>query len=318
MNLPPKKKKDDPILASDWNKLIDAIAARTPAPGAGLVLSAGTTAGFNYSLPTPLGQLPKGQSPFSVIAIEKGESSQYLVTIKEGWVIERNPPVASHPAVILWMPVYGGVSLNHIPRPQLHVGVNEIAWCRYKCGPTGMINYTPEIVVVAADQPGAHYYPADPEGSGGDGDCYVKLFKLVMDGESPAIEVYQQSDIEHYAVLWTGENVGTGLGVFKKHDETVNIYKFRTLTGDVTLSTDGNEIHVGGNGPTFNVNLLGVQLYTDGEDITFGPTSIVNKWYIRNGRFADPDALVVDEYNIIAQLLGGFDQTPNIFVDNTP
>ena len=265
MNLPPKKKTGDPILASDWNLLVDALAQRTPCTGTGLVLSAASNGGFNYSLPTPLGQLPKGQPPFSVIVIEKSESSYYLVTMQQGWVIERNPPVASHPAVILWMPQYGGTTLDHIPRPQLHVGVNEIAWCRYKCGPTGQINYTPEIVVAAADQPGTHYYPADPEGSGGDGDYYVKLFKLVMDGDYPAIHVYQQSDIEHYAVLWTGENVGYGQEIYKEHEESVNIYKFRRLDGrayyfddspdlgttqQIKVVKDNETIRVLGNGKT--------------------------------------------------------------------
>ena len=237
MKLPPRKKPGDPILASDWNLMLEAIAARTPAPGQGLNLSA-ASGGFSYSLPGQLGQLPKGQPPFSVIAIEKSESSYYLVTMQQGWVIERNPPTASHPAVILHMPQYGGTTLDTIPRPQLHVGVNDIAWCRYKCNPAGLINYTPEIVVVAADQPGAHYYPTDPEGSGGDGDYYVKLFKLVMDGDFPAIYVYQQSDIEHWAQLWTGENVGYGVEIYKEHEESVNIYKFRRVDGRASYISD--------------------------------------------------------------------------------
>ena len=34
MNLPPKKNRGDPILARDWNLLVDAVAASCAVPGA--------------------------------------------------------------------------------------------------------------------------------------------------------------------------------------------------------------------------------------------------------------------------------------------
>lgn len=285
MKLPQKKKPGDPVLASDWNMLLEAIAARTPCSGSGLNLSA-SSGGFAYSVPPPIGQLPKGQPPFSVIAVAR-DGSSYLVTMKEGWVIERQPMTGSHPAVVFHMPGYGGTSLDTIPRPQLAMSINDIAWCRYKCGPTGLINYTPEIVVVAADQPGAHYYPADPEGSGGDGDYYVKLFKLVLDGSSPRVIVYQQSDIGHVAQLWTGENVGTGLGVFKEHDEEENAYKFRTITGPgVSLSGDGNEILIGGDGAHLDLKVIN-RNYTlgEGDVLVLTGYSFGHKYRWRHGHY---------------------------------
>lgn len=47
MRLPPKKRPGNPILASDWNTLIDAMEARTPRPGPGteIVFSSG---GFSF------------------------------------------------------------------------------------------------------------------------------------------------------------------------------------------------------------------------------------------------------------------------------
>ena len=47
MRLPPKKRPGNPILASDWNTLIDALEARTPRPGPGteIVSSSG---GFSF------------------------------------------------------------------------------------------------------------------------------------------------------------------------------------------------------------------------------------------------------------------------------
>ena len=90
--LPPKKKPRDPVLASDWNMLIDAISARTPMPGAGLDLRA-SSGGFAYS--SPAGLLAERQSlpPFAVIGIHKAAAGgkPWSVIIKEGWVIERKP-----------------------------------------------------------------------------------------------------------------------------------------------------------------------------------------------------------------------------------
>lgn len=47
MQLPQKKRPGQPILASDWNLLIDALAARTPRPSADLQIVA-SSGGFTY------------------------------------------------------------------------------------------------------------------------------------------------------------------------------------------------------------------------------------------------------------------------------
>ena len=47
MKLPPKKRPGNPILASDWNTLIDALEARTPRPGMGLELVS-AAGGFTF------------------------------------------------------------------------------------------------------------------------------------------------------------------------------------------------------------------------------------------------------------------------------
>lgn len=47
MKLPPKKRPGNPVLASDWNTLVDALAARTPRPSAGMEL-VWTSGGFIY------------------------------------------------------------------------------------------------------------------------------------------------------------------------------------------------------------------------------------------------------------------------------
>ena len=47
MKLPPKKKRGDPVLAADWNTMVEALAARTPRPCSGMELVC-TSSGFLY------------------------------------------------------------------------------------------------------------------------------------------------------------------------------------------------------------------------------------------------------------------------------
>jgi hypothetical protein len=227
MRLPQRKKPGDPILAAEWNLLLEAIAARTPRAGAGLELIA-SSGGFAYSRQSPTSSRHAGLPPFSVIGIEK-QASSYLVTIKEGWVIERKPKSESKPAVKFHIPKVGEKTLDTIPRPQITMAIGDTLWCRFTTDTMGEISEEPEVFASSEDQEGTHYYPEDPEGSGSDGNTFVKLFKLIDDDGSPAVVVFQQSDIEHWAQLWTGKNVGYGSRVFKEHDDKENTYKFRSI-----------------------------------------------------------------------------------------
>ena len=68
MQLPQKKRPGLPILASDWNQLIDALAARTPRPSADLQVVA-SSGGFTYrSRETPAASTQKRYGhPFAEI-----------------------------------------------------------------------------------------------------------------------------------------------------------------------------------------------------------------------------------------------------------
>ena len=302
MRLPQRKKTGEQILASDWNLLLDAIDARTPRQGVGLKFTA-TSGGFSYSAPPPLCERNRGQSPFSVIAIEIPEGGGYKVTIKEGWVIDRRPKTADHPHVKFIMPAVGGVTLDTRPRPQIDMVVGDILWCRYRTDESGLVTGTPEILVNSAVQNGAHYYPKDPASPtyGGEGDFYVKLFKIILDSDGfTEVIVYQQSDIEHYAQLWTGENLGDGAGVFKKHDEDTNKYQFRTLDGrgeyegdspddgtseQIKVVTDTDCIRVIGNGKkgamwfqSWGSSAVKMMEWNDGQVLTSG------EWVLSEGQ----------------------------------
>lgn len=62
MRLPPKKRSGNPILASDWNLLIDALIARTPRPGPGteIVSSSG---GFSFRVRPTAGGSSSSANP---------------------------------------------------------------------------------------------------------------------------------------------------------------------------------------------------------------------------------------------------------------
>jgi hypothetical protein len=80
--LPQRKKRGDPILAEDWNALLDAIASRTPRPGTGLELIA-SSGGFAYSRPGPGLSPNPGLPPFAVIGIEKKDEAYLLESLTE-------------------------------------------------------------------------------------------------------------------------------------------------------------------------------------------------------------------------------------------
>ena len=117
--------------------VLSAIAARTPRPGAGLELIA-SSGGFAYSRPSPGSAPHAGLPPFSVIGIEKGTGG-YLVTIKEGWVIERKPKSEDTPAVKLHSPKAGDKTLDSIPRPQIAMSIGDTLWCKFTTDMMGEI-----------------------------------------------------------------------------------------------------------------------------------------------------------------------------------
>lgn len=111
MKLPPKKKPGDPVLAADWNTLVEALAARTPRPSTGMeiVVSSG---GFLYrikpgALPgipiPPLVLVPAGKDP---------ESGEFLVSVIPGYVNTL-------------MPTLDGKALDADPRPTLAITGSE-------------------------------------------------------------------------------------------------------------------------------------------------------------------------------------------------
>jgi len=246
MNLPPRKSPGDPVLARDWNTLVNAVAARTPRTGSGLHLSQ-TAAGFSYQYPAWAQGQRVTPPPFGLVSIAVGQDPEvYSVHIREGWVVERKPvPGEDGQVVVFHMPKYGSSGLDTVPRPLLTMTDGDTAWCTYATDKRGIITGVPEIIVAAEDQPQAHYAPVAPYG-GRAGTYAVKLLKLAIDGGRPVVTTYQQSDIEHAAQLWTGANTAGGVGVLKEYDAFTATYMFRSIAaGDgILVEAIGDTIRI--------------------------------------------------------------------------
>ena len=89
MRLPEKKRPGNPVLASDWNLLLEAIAARTPRPSPGLEL-VHSSGGFIYRLRPVAGGGPASPPcPFGRIVswVEgEGESAETKTGIRGGLI----------------------------------------------------------------------------------------------------------------------------------------------------------------------------------------------------------------------------------------
>ena len=67
MRLPPKKRPGNPILASDWNTLLDALEARTPRPGPGSEIVS-TSGGFTFRVkPSAAGSSAAKLVPLAIL-----------------------------------------------------------------------------------------------------------------------------------------------------------------------------------------------------------------------------------------------------------
>lgn len=98
MKLPSKKRPGNPILASDWNMLIDAIEARTPRPGIGTELVS-TSGGFTYRVRKTAALGPdSGECAFGeILSFKEGEQIKtgirggVVYAGKNVWNVDHHP-----------------------------------------------------------------------------------------------------------------------------------------------------------------------------------------------------------------------------------
>ena len=257
MRLPPRKKPGDPILAADWNLLLEAIAARTPRPGSGLELVT-AAGGFTYSAAQALASAQSPAPPFSVAGIRK-DGGSWKVTINPGWVVERILS-SGQPAVKFHMPAAAGTALDAVPRPEITMSTGGYLWCRYTTDANGTVTGIPEIDSGASVPAGQHNQPPDPEGSGLPGEFVVRILQLEDASGGPSVRLFQQSDIAHFSTLWRGISTGSGARVFTSH--SADGYRFRSISGrasgaQIAATEDGGTIRITGNGKTGSLSFTG-------------------------------------------------------------
>lgn len=103
MRPPPKKRPGNPILASDWNLLIDALIARTPRPGPGIEIVS-SSGGFSFRVrPTAGGS---GQSANPVPLTILGSRPPYIPAPAD------QPPESSKRYYIEWGTMNNAVAEN--------------------------------------------------------------------------------------------------------------------------------------------------------------------------------------------------------------
>ena len=268
MRLPPKKKPGDPVLAADWNLLLDAVAARTPCPGTGIELVA-SSGGFAYRVvPRSSAGGTSKPPPFSLLSLKRvgEEGEQVQVTIKEGWVIERLPSAEGAPVVGFHMPQFGQDALDKTPRPILTLTPGQTVYCRIATDPRGAITGTPEITIGGDDEKGTHHVPESPDSDGVAGDYWVKLLTVKAEGDKLVVEVFQQSDIEHWATLWTGVNRGDGAGIYKEYSAAAGEYRFRSIKGAYAVNAEESAETVDLEFAAKNTEGEGVAVYKDEDE----------------------------------------------------
>ena len=101
MNPPPKKKPGDPVLASDWNRIVEALAARTPRPSPNLELVS-VSGGFAYRLRQSAPGPSVPPHPFKIVTGKDDQGHPVLMVLPgtiegmmaklDGTALDADPP----------------------------------------------------------------------------------------------------------------------------------------------------------------------------------------------------------------------------------
>ena len=184
MNLPPKKRPGNPILASDWNMLLDALTARTPRPSAGMELIS-MSGGFAYRVrksssaesgggaPCPFGQITTWKDGTNA---KTGIRGGIVHCGDQNWNFD--PQEVNPQADGVWLVSIGfEVEVNRDDDGEL-----LLPGVKTGTKPTG--NWTKTAWSEGSD------YPANtaPDVSTGQGNIVLPIGKLTVDGGSIKLE----------------------------------------------------------------------------------------------------------------------------------
>jgi len=233
--------------ANKWRLLGEYLKGREISAGEGIRVDDSSSSGTIISA-APKREVRQSQAPpFSVLSIRKDTEQEggYLVSLQEGWVIERETRQTAD-AIQFHQVDLDGEPMSTRPRREAIMTPGDFAVCYYTTDEEGFVTGTPEISIVATVEDSLHHQPPSGEGSGAGGYYYIKLFKLEADNGGVKIVYYQQSDIEHTR-LPTFRNVGGERYIHKEWESDDDRYDFRTLkqfepTGEGTIPPYGKVI----------------------------------------------------------------------------
>jgi len=232
IDLPADVKKGDPVKAEDYNKLLAALRRSIIQPGTGYLRTinkSGTTLRIKQNKEFR----PRINPPFSVIEVAKTEAGNYQLQLEPGRVSSANPVAAADgdDGIDYLVPEINGTAMDQKDGdgdfPKFDIDTGQTVYARIRRQSDGVIVGPVLIVAEARDEESAHYFPADPGNSGTEEIYqYRRILDFDVVNDEVEIKVWRRSDIDLEPYLWTGDNVGTGVDVFKEHDEGNGVYNF--------------------------------------------------------------------------------------------
>ena len=116
--------------------------------------------------------------------------------------------------------------------PKIEIDNGQSVYARIQRQQDGVIVGPVLIVAEARNEKSAHYFPPDPGNSGGEEIYqYRRILDFDVSNDEVEIKVWRRSDIDIEPYLWAGDNVGSGVDVFKEHDENNGVYNFHRVNG---------------------------------------------------------------------------------------
>ena len=273
IDLPSDVKPGEPVRAEDYNKLLAAIRSNIIQPGTGYLRSinkSGTTLRIKQNKEFKQRINP----PFSVIEVEKAAAGNYYLRLEPGRVSSMNPVAAADgdDGIDYLVPEINGTPMdqrdNDEDFPKIEIDNGQTVYARIKRQVDGVIVGPVLIVAEGRDEESKHYFPADPGNSGQEEIYqYRRILDFDVSNDEVEIKVWRRSDIDLEPYLWTGDNVGTGVDVFKEHDEENGVYNFHRVNGCYGLkgALDSNSIKLDFEGENIGSSTSGTKanVYVD-------------------------------------------------------
>ena len=283
IDLPANVKTGDPVRAEDYNKLLAALRSSIIQPGTGYLRTinkSGTTLRIKQNKEFR----PRINPPFSVIEVDAASGNNYNLRLEPGRVCSANPVAAAdsppEDGYDYFIPEIDGTPMDQKDSngdyPEISVEDGFSVYCKIKRSATGVVIPPVQIVAADRDEKSGHYFPPDPNDSGTEEVFqYRRILDLDVVSNEVEIKVWRRSDIDLEPFLWEGDNIGTGVDVFKEHNEQDGVYNFRRINACYGLAgeIDGDSVKLDFEGENGGESATGnkAKVYVEpGEDVECG------------------------------------------------